>query len=162
MTISIIVAISENYVIGDKNQLLWHLPTDMKHFKEITTGKTVVMGRKTFESIGKPLPNRQNVIITQDKEYSAKGCNVTHSIEETLNFLKDKDEIFIIGGALLYAQMLPKADKLYLTIVHKDFDGDAHFPEIDFSQWEETNHEDHQPDEKNPYPYSFITSERKR
>lgn len=129
--ISIIVAIAKNRAIGHGNKLLWNIPEDMKFFRETTRGHTVVMGRKTFESIGRPLPNRLNIVITRDNSFTADGVTVCHSLEEALDLArqKEKDEVFVIGGAQIYTQALPFTDRLYLTVVHKDFEGDAFFPE---------------------------------
>ncbi|HWD87577.1 MAG TPA: dihydrofolate reductase [Mucilaginibacter sp.] len=159
MTVSAIVAIGENNAIGKNNQLLWHLPADLKHFKNKTAGHTIIMGRKTFDSVGKPLPNRRNIVVTR-QDIKIPGCEVVKSIDDALGLCKGEDEVFIGGGAEIYKLAMDKTDKIYLTIVHKMFDADTFFPEIDFSQWVETEHEDHQPDEKNNLPYSFITLER--
>jgi len=129
--ISIIVAIGKNRAIGKNNQLLWHLPEDLRHFKKITTGNIVVMGRKTYESIGRPLPNRTNIIVTNDKKYKAEGCIIKHSLDEVLNeakTYKDK-EVFVIGGGQIYEQALPHAKKLYLTIVDDEPEADTFFPD---------------------------------
>jgi dihydrofolate reductase len=159
MIISIVVAISENHVIGKDNKLLWYLPNDLKHFKDITTGHTVIMGRKTYESVGKPLPKRRNVIITR-QDIAIEGCEVANSIETALALSKDEEEVFIVGGAEIYKQSLHLTNRIYLTIVHKEFDGDSFFPEINKNEWNEVYREDYQPDEKNSLPYSFITYER--
>jgi len=159
MTISIIVAIGENNAIGKNNQLLWHLPADLRHFKNITSGHTIIMGRKTFDSVGKPLPNRRNIVVTR-QDINIEGCEVVKSIDEAIALCKGEDEVFIGGGAEIYRLAMAKTDRIYLTIVHKVFDADTFFPEINFSEWVETAHEDRQPDEKNKLPYSFITLER--
>ena len=156
MTVSIVVAISENHVIGKDNKLLWYLPNDLKHFKDITTGHTVIMGRKTFESVGKPLPKRRNIIITR-QPITIEGCEVVNSIEAALQLCKSEAEVFIVGGAEIYKQSLNLTDRIYLTIVHKDFDGDSFFPEINKTEWKEVSREDFESDEKNNLPYSFIT-----
>lgn len=129
--VSVIAAIATNRVIGHGNQLLWHIAEDMKYFREVTRGHVVVMGRKTFESIGRPLPNRLNIVITRDQSFSAEGVMVCHSLEEALDFARqnESEEIFIIGGAQIYTQALPFTDRLYLTVVHKNFEGEAVFPE---------------------------------
>jgi len=162
MQINAIVAMSENHVIGNKNQLPWHLPADLQHFKTITFGKPILMGRKTFQSIGRPLPGRKNIILTTDKNFTAEGCDVAHSIAEALKIVEDQTEIFIIGGANLYATMLPQVQKLYLTIINQQFSGDAFFPELNMSEWREISREDHLPDEKNQYAFSFLVLERKQ
>jgi dihydrofolate reductase len=151
--IKIIVATSKNRVIGDSNSLIWHLPADLKRFKEITTGNTIVMGRKTFESIGRPLPNRRNIIITRDITYNVDGCEVVNSLEEALMLCNNN--CFIIGGGEIYSQSMSIADQIYLTQVHEDFDGDTTFPEIG-SEWKMVTSQDFEPDEKNRHSYSFI------
>jgi dihydrofolate reductase len=159
MTVSIIVAIGENYAIGKNNQLLWHMPNDLKHFKDVTSGRTIIMGRKTFDSVGKPLPRRRNIVVTR-QDITIPGCEVVKSIEEGLALCKDEDEVFIGGGADIYKLAMHLTDRIYLTIIHKSFDADTFFPEIDKSEWKEVKREDFEPDEKNPLPYSFITLER--
>lgn len=151
--IKIIVATSKNRVIGDSNSLIWHLPADLKRFKEITTGNTIVMGRKTFESIGRPLPNRRNIIITRDITYDVEGCEVVNSLEEALMICNNN--CFIIGGGEIYSQTISIADQIYLTQVHEDFDGDTTFPEIG-SEWKMVTSQDFEPDKKNRHSYSFI------
>jgi len=156
---TIVVAIGENNAIGKDNQLLWYLPADLKHFKNITTGHTVIMGRKTFDSVGKPLPNRRNIIITRHVMH-IEGCEVVSSIDAALALCADEEEVFIVGGAEIYRQSIHLTDRIYLTIVHQKFEADSFFPEINDNEWKETAREDHQPDEKNKLPYSFITLER--
>lgn len=160
--ISAIAAMSENRVIGDDNQLPWHLPADLKHFKAITSGHPILMGRKTFESIGRPLPNRTNIIITRNHAFQAPGCVVIQSIDEAVEKAKEigSDEIFIIGGAEVYKQLLPRIEKIYLTIVHDEFEGDAFFPELNSSEWVETERVKHDEDEDNEFGYSFVVMER--
>jgi dihydrofolate reductase len=160
MIISLVVAVSSNNVIGKNNQLIWHLPADLKHFKQITTGHTVFMGRKTFDSIRKPLPNRKNVVISRSVT-EIDGCEVAPSLEEALK-LASEEEVFIIGGAEIYRQALTIADRIYLTRIHHDFEGDTFFPEIDSQLWQETEREDFLPDEKNKFAYSFITYHRRK
>lgn len=159
MTVSIVVAISENHVIGKDNKLLWYLPNDLKHFKEITSGHTVIMGRKTYESVGKPLPNRRNIIITR-QNITIEGCEVVNSIEAALALCTNEAEVFIVGGAEIYRQSMHLTDRIYLTIVHKEFDGDSYFPQIEPAEWKETAREDYEPDAKNALPYSFITYQK--
>ncbi|NOU58811.1 dihydrofolate reductase [Marinifilum caeruleilacunae] len=161
MNIAIIVAASRNNVIGKDNQLIWRLSADLKRFKALTTGHTIIMGRKTFDSIGKPLPNRTSVIITRQEDYKQEGCIVVHSLEEALEAVKDQEKVFIIGGGTIYEQAMEKADELYLTLVHKEFDGDTFFPEVKAEEWESVARVDCMPDEKNEYPYSFIDYVRK-
>jgi dihydrofolate reductase len=159
MTVSIVVAISENHAIGKDNKLLWYLPRDLKHFKEITSGHTVIMGRKTYDSVGKPLPNRRNIIITR-QQIEIPGCEVVNSVEHALDLCKDLAEVFIVGGAEIYKQAMHLTDRIYLTIVHANFDADTYFPEIKAGIWKETERQDHEADEKNALPFSFITFER--
>ena len=160
-TISIIVAIGNNLVVGKDNKLPWNLPADLAHFKRETLGKPVIMGQRTFESIGKPLPGRTNVILTLDKTFCFPGCIVANSIDEALDKLKDFEEVMIIGGVSIYKQFLPLADRMYLTLIKGDFDGDAFFPEFDWADWEEKERIDNVPDKDNPYPYSFLILQRK-
>jgi dihydrofolate reductase len=155
--ISLIAAMSKNRVIGNNNSLIWKLPADMKRFKEITTGKTVIMGRKTYESIGRPLPNRRNIIITRNGSYSVDGCEVTSSLEKAIEI--SNGDAMIIGGGEIYTQALSIADKVHLTIIHEDFEGDTYFPEMG-EEWVKVIREDHQPDEKNQHKYSFIDYEK--
>ncbi len=159
MTISIVVAIAANNAIGKDNQLLWRLPNDLKHFKEITSGHTIIMGRKTYDSVGKPLPNRRNIIITR-QNITIEGCEVVNSLDAALALCADEPEVFIVGGAEIYKQAMHVTDRINLTIVHQNFDGDTYFPEIKKDEWKETDREDHQIDEKHQFPYSFITLER--
>ncbi|GAA4907933.1 dihydrofolate reductase [Mucilaginibacter defluvii] len=160
MTTSIIVAIAQNYAIGKNNQLLWHLPNDLKHFKNTTSGHTVIMGRKTFDSVGKPLPKRRNIVITR-QNISIEGCEVVNSLERALTICAGEDEVFIVGGAEIYKQAMPVTDKIYLTIVHHDFEGDTFFPEIDYSEWVETARTNYEADEKHAYAYSIFTLEKR-
>ncbi|MDB5121721.1 MAG: dihydrofolate reductase [Sphingobacteriales bacterium] len=157
MKISIVVVADENNAIGKNNQLLCHLPADLKHFKSITTGNTVVMGRKTFDSIGKPLPNRKNIVITRQPNLAIEGCEVVQSLQEAIQSSADNTDVCIIGGAEIYNQSLELTDVIYLTRIHHEFEADAFFPPIDSEIWEQTSIEPHQPDEKNKYSYSFIT-----
>jgi dihydrofolate reductase len=160
MKLSIIVAAAANGVIGRDNQLPWHLPADLRHFKQTTMGKPILMGRKTWESIGRPLPGRTNIVITRDSDYSAAGCVVVNSIDEALTAAGSQDEIMVIGGAELYRQVLPRTDSVYLTRIHEDFEGDTVFPELSTSEWREVERADQQPDENNPHDYSFIRLDR--
>ncbi|MBQ3208273.1 MAG: dihydrofolate reductase [Alistipes sp.] len=158
--ISIIVAVAKNGVIGDKNALLWHLREDMIHFRTTTSGHPVVMGRKTFDSIGRPLPKRTNVVITRDTNLTIEGCTVVHSLEEAVALFDPSEEVFIIGGAQIYRQAMPLADRIYLTVIDKPYEGDTSFPEIDYSVWRECNREDFARGEAFEHPFSFITLER--
>jgi len=162
MIISIIVAIGNNRVIGIKNALPWNLPADMEHFRQKTWGKPVIMGQKTFESIGKPLAGRTNIIITLDKNYKAPECIIVHSIEECLEAAKEFEEVMIIGGASIYKQFLPLANRMYLTLVYGDFDGDFYFPEWDSNEWQEVERIEREADKNNQYRLSFVTLERKK
>lgn len=160
--ITIIAAIANNNALGKNNQLIWHLPADLKRFKQITLNHCVIMGRKTFESIGKPLPKRTNIVISRNTNFEAEGCILVHSLEEALHTaLKTDTSPFILGGAEIYKQALKIADKLELTFVHHDFDADAFFPEIDLNIWEETDRTYFEADEQNKFNYSFVTFKRK-
>ncbi|MCX6755996.1 MAG: dihydrofolate reductase [Candidatus Nomurabacteria bacterium] len=158
MITSIIVAISKNNAIGKDNTLLWNIPDDLKHFKEITSGHTIIMGRKTFESIGRPLPNRRNIIITRDASYTHEGTEVVNSLIKALDACKYEDEVFIIGGGEVYKQTLPFADKLYVTHVEKEFDADTFFPEIKSTEWGGISSEEHF---ENDPPYRFSVYKKK-
>ena len=157
-----ISAVAENRVIGNKNALPWHMPADFKHFKETTLGKTIVMGLNTFKSIGdKPLPGRKNIILNNDPNYVPPAeCFVARSIDELMGMVKDEPEVMICGGASVYKQFLPLAQKLYLTYIHQSFEGDTYFPEVNLSEWKETERNDCKADEKNKYDYSFVTLEK--
>jgi dihydrofolate reductase len=161
MIVTMVVAIGENNAIGKNNELLWNLPKDLRHFKTITSGHTVIMGRKTFESVGKPLPKRRNIIITRNTEFAVEGAEVVHTIEDALELCKADEEVFIIGGAEIYKMAMQHTDKIYLTVVHENFEADAFFPEIDWNLWVETASEKHLPDEKNNLSFTFSTLERK-
>ncbi len=153
--ISIIVAIAENMAIGKNNDLLWHIPADLKRFKNITTGHPVIMGKRTFESLPRrPLPNRRNIVITDIPGEIIEGCEMAYSIEEAIARCVPAEENFVIGGASVYRQFLPFADRLYLTLVRKSFAGDVFFPEIDFSKWKLISIEDFPPDATNDFSYS--------
>ena len=153
---------ADDRVIGIDNSLPWKLPSDMKWFRQHTLGKPIVMGRKTFESFGgRTLPDRPNIIITRDENYKVEGAIVTHSIDEALKAAGNVDEVMIIGGASFYEQMLPRADRMYLTFVHADVEGDAWFPEYDESNWQETERVDVEADEKNSFDHSFVILQRK-
>jgi len=160
MIISSIVAIGENHAIGKNNQLLWHMPKDLKHFKDVTSGRTIIMGRKTFDSVGKPLPKRRNIVVTR-QDIEIPGCEVVKSIDEGIALCQGEDEVFIGGGAEIYRQAMDKTNRIYLTIIHHVFDADTFFPEIDYAVWQEVSREDFEADEKNPYPYSFIQLNRR-
>lgn len=162
MKISLIVAIDSNGVIGSDNGLPWHLPADLQHFKRTTMGKPILMGRKTWESLGRPLPGRTNIVITRDSGYQAAGCVVVNSIDAALQAAGEQDEVMVIGGAEFYRQVLPRADTLYLTRIHETFSGDTFFPELNEADWREVERSDQAADEKNPHDYSFIRLDRVR
>lgn len=158
--ISIIVAIDQNKAIGKDNQLLWHLPNDLKFFKKTTSGHTIIMGRKTYDSIGKPLPNRRNIVITRNKDLKIDGAEVYTSLKEALENSKSENEIFVIGGAEIYNQALPLSNKIYLTQVHHKFEADTYLDRLNLSEWAVTEKEDHFKDEKHLYDYSFIVLQK--
>ncbi|MFY0630566.1 MAG: dihydrofolate reductase [Flavobacteriaceae bacterium] len=157
--ITIIAAIGERNELGKNNDLIWYLPADLKRFKKVTTGHAIIMGRNTFESIGKPLPNRRSIIITRNKDYRQEGCEVVHSLEEAIEMVSNHDQAFIIGGAQIYKESMAKdlVDALDVTRVHQEFEADVFFPEIDENIWEVTSKEDFLPDEKNKFNYSFLS-----
>lgn len=151
---------SENGVIGRDNKLPWHMPADLAHFKRLTMGKPVLMGRRTWESLPGILPHRTHVIFTRDRDYVAEGGFVVHSIQQAIDFAGDAEELMVVGGANLYAQTLPLASRMYLTIVHDHFDGDTTFPDYEKADWREVSREQHDSDERNPHAYSFLIFER--
>lgn len=167
MKVALIWAMSRNRVIGRNNALPWHLSEDLRYFKRVTFGKPVIMGRKTWESIGRPLPGRTNIVVTRDENFQAEGVKVVHSLEqaialaENIAFLDGVDEAIVMGGAEIYALALPSAQRLYLTQIHAEVEGDASFPELDLSAWQEVAREDHPATGPNPYDYSFIIYDRK-
>lgn len=168
MKLSLIAAVARNGVIGDGDKMPWHLPADLRYFKVMTQGKIVIMGRKTFESIGKPLPGRLNIVITRDSTWSAEGVKVVSGLDNAIEvgegqaLIDGVEEAVIIGGAQIYAQSLSIVDRLYLTQVEAEPEGDAHFPEIDYSQWQELGRQSFPAgDQPNRYPYSFIVYDRK-
>lgn len=160
--ITIIAAIANNNALGKNNDLIWHLPADLKRFKKITSGHHIIMGRNTYESIGKPLPNRTTIIITRNNEYKADGCIIVNSIDEALSTVNNDENVFIIGGAQIYEQAIALADTLDITEVHADFDADVFFPKIDVAVWEETKREFFNADDKNIYDYSFVSYKKRR
>lgn len=161
--ISLLVAADENNVIGKDNKLPWHLPADLKYFKNLTWSMPVLMGRKTFESVGKPLPGRRNIVITYNKTWAAEGAEVAHSIGEAIALAKESDvkEIFVIGGAEIFKEVLPKANRIYLTRIHHQFEGDVFLPPVNNTEWQLVKTIDCNKDDKNTYDYSFQTWERK-
>lgn len=159
--ITVIAAVAENNALGKENQLLWHLPDDFKRFKSLTSGHYIIMGRKTFESFPKPLPNRTHVIISRQANYQPEGCMVVNSLEQALEACPKTEEVFIIGGGEIYKQSIAVADKLDLTKVHASFEADTHFPEVDLSEWQLVFEEHHPKDERHDYAFTFQTFSRK-
>ena len=161
--LSIIVAKAKNNIIGKDNKMIWHLPEDLKHFKNLTTGHTIIMGRKTFESLGKPLPNRKHIIFSQNPDFKVNDENVevVHSLLQIQDLIEGKEEAFVIGGAMIYNFLMPYVKKMYVTEIEKDFEGDTFFPIIDSEIWKEVSREKGIKDENNNLDYYFVTYERK-
>ncbi|MGH8278335.1 MAG: dihydrofolate reductase [Gammaproteobacteria bacterium] len=155
--LSLIVAVGENNEIGQGGKMPWHLPADLKRFKALTLGKPIIMGRKTFEAIGKPLRQRRNIIVTRNAGYGVEGCEVAHSFTDALVLAAGVPEIMAIGGAEIYRAALPRAQRIYLTRIHSAFAADTFLPQLDPADWRETARENHTADERNPYSYSFLT-----
>ena len=162
--LSIIVAKAQNNIIGKDNKLLWHIPEDLKRFKDITTGHTIIMGRKTFESLGRILPNRKHIVFTQNPDFKVNDENVkiVHSMLEIQEYIENKEENFVIGGAMIYNLLMPYANKMYITEIHKDFEGDTVFPKINLDIWEEVSREKGEDIEQNNLEYDFVVYERKK
>ncbi len=160
--LSIVVAKAKNNIIGKDNKLLWNLPEDLKHFKELTSGHTMIMGRKTFESLGRVLPNRKHIIFSQNPDFKVDDENVevVHSLLQIQNLIEEKEEVFVIGGAMIYNFLMPYVKKMYVTEIEKDFEGDTFFPIIDSETWKETSREKGIRNEKNNLDYYFVTYER--
>ena len=160
--VTIIAAIGEDNALGKDNDLIWHLPADLQRFKKVTSGHYILMGRNTFESIGKPLPNRTTVIITRNKAYEQAGCIVVNALEEAIKVAQNEDEVFVIGGAQIYKYAIENnlVDKLDITQVHQKFEADVYFPKIDLTVWKEVSRASFEADEKNNYPYSFVSYEK--
>jgi dihydrofolate reductase len=158
--ISIVVAVAENGVIGRDNALPWRLPDDLRRFKELTLGKPIVMGRRTYESIGRPLPGRTNIVVSRQRDLRIEGCVVVGSMDEAIAAAADASEIMLVGGAQLYREVMPMVDRIYLTRVHAPIDGDVRFPALDPKQWRETNIATHAADERHAYSFSFVNLER--
>ncbi|MHC4221836.1 MAG: dihydrofolate reductase [Planctomycetota bacterium] len=154
--LSLVTAMDSNRLIGQNNSLPWHLPADLAFFKATTMGKPIIMGRKTYTSIGKALPGRQNIVVTRDSSFDAPDCKVANSIDAAISLTADSEEVMLIGGASLYEQTLDRADVIYLTLIHHQFTGDTWFPQIDTKLWKLVSRDDFNADDKNPYPYSFI------
>jgi len=157
MSISLIVAMAKNHTIGINNTLPWRCPEDLKHFKALTMGHHMIMGRKTFDSIGKPLPGRITVVVTRNTDLKIEGCMVAHSLRDAIASCAEDDEIFVVGGAELYGQAMPLVDTLYVTEIQQDVEGDAHFPEFDRSEWKEVSRERRSQQEPRPLEYHFVT-----
>ena len=155
MIISLIVAMDQNRLIGNQNQLPWHLSADLKYFKRVTIGKPIIMGRKTYESIGRALPGRQNIVLTQSNEYSVEGCNVVNSIDQAIEVAGNAEEIMVIGGCQVYAAAMPHVTRMYLTLIDHEFSGDAYFPAWEANQWQEVERETHLDPEQN-FSYHFV------
>ncbi len=158
LTLSMIAAMGKNRVIGKDNDMPWHLPADLQHFKKTTLGSPIIMGRKTYDSIGRPLPGRLNIILSRNTTLEIEGCSVVDSLDKALTLAQEstKDEVFITGGAHLYNKFLKEADRLYLTLIDEAFDGDTYFPDYTQLNWQEISREDHQADDQNPHNYSFV------
>ncbi len=164
MKLSLIAAVANNNVIGKENRLLWKMPVDLKHFRKITMGHTMIMGRKTFESIGKPLDGRKTIVVTNQENYDAKGAEVVHSVHEAIKLTKAEKEVFVVGGAQIYEQCIDLyfTRRLYITRIYANFEGDAFFPDIDEEKWDLEELEEFEPDEKNKYPYAFLKYKKKK
>jgi dihydrofolate reductase len=158
--VSLIVAMAKNGVIGRDNRLPWHLPADLAHFKRVTMGKPMVMGRKTWESLPGLLAGRRHIVVTRDRDYRAEGCTLVHDLQQALEAAGEVPEVMVVGGSTIYKELLPRASKLYLTLVAVEMDGDAHFPPIDHAQWRELSREVHPADARNVYAYTFLELER--
>ena len=160
--LSIIVAKAKNNIIGKENKLIWHIPDDLKRFKELTTGHNIIMGRKTFESLGRVLPNRKHIVFTQNPDFKIDDENVqvVHSMLEIQEYIESKEENFVIGGAMIYNLLMPYVTKMYVTEIDKDFDGDTFFPKINTEIWKEVSREEGPSDDKNDFDYDYVTYER--
>ena len=162
MRLSIVAAVSENLVIGANGQLPWKLPADLERFRNLTMGHHLLIGRKTFASIGRPLPGRTTVVITRQPDYAPPQVLVAHALEEAVQMARRDEEGFIAGGAQIYRQTISWVDRIYLTVIHQKFSGDTYFPHYDETQWQLISREDHEADERNPYRYSFLTLEKEK
>ena len=160
--LSMIAAMGKNRIIGKDNDMPWHLPADLQHFKKTTLGSPIIMGRKTYDSIGRPLPGRLNIILSRNTDLEIEGCSVVNSLDEAIALAQEEtsDEVFITGGAHLYNKFLKEADRLYITLIDEEFEGDTYFPDYTQLKWLEVSREDHLSDKKNIYDYSFITLDR--
>lgn len=162
MTVSFLLAMDRRGGIGIDNKLPWRLPADLAYFKRLTLGHTVLMGRRTYESIGKPLPKRRNIVVTRDRGYKAEGCEVVHDLEAALERFGREDELFVIGGSEIFKAALPEADKLYITYIDHEFAADTFFPAVEEAQWRLVSREPGVKDERNPYDYEFLVYERRQ
>lgn len=158
--LALVAAVADNGIIGRANRLPWHLPADLAHFKRLTLDKPILMGRRTWESLPGLLPRRQHIVLSRDPAYRAEGCTLVHSLDEAITAAGPVDELFIVGGAALYAEALPRADRLYLTLVHAQIEGDARFPAWDPADWTETERVERPADGRNPIPMTFLTLDR--
>ncbi|RFB16869.1 dihydrofolate reductase [Bacillus sp. HNG] len=159
--ISLLLAMDKNQLIGKDNDLPWRLPADLAYFKRVTMGHPIIMGRKTYDSIGRPLPGRENIIVTRDTSYKAEGCKVIHSIDEIVKMSEETEqELFVIGGAEIFKEILPYSDRLYITVIDEEFEGDTYFPAFDKAEWQVISKEKGIKDEKNPYEYTFLVYEK--
>ncbi len=163
MILSIVAAVANNNVIGSENRLIWHMPADLRHFKELTMGHTLIMGRKTFESIGKPLKGRKTIVVTSRKNYKPEGAETAQSVRDAIRMVKQEKEVFVTGGSEIYEQTIDlyHTRRMYITRIYANFEGDAFFPDIDPEKWELMEMEEYEADEKNQYPYAFMTYKKK-
>ena len=161
MTLSLIVAMSENRVIGRDGNIPWHVSSDLKRFKKITIGHPMIMGRKTWESLGKSLPGRTSIVLTRNADYEAEGASVVHDLDAAIAQAPQSDEVFVVGGADIYRLAMPRVDRMYLTVVHAAITGDTYFPDFDESLWEVREHTQHEAGERDDYPHSFLVMERR-
>ena len=161
MNVSLIVAMDKNRVIGKENDIPWRIPKDWEYVKNTTSGHPIILGRKNFESIGRALPNRRNIILTSDKDLNFEGCEIVHSIDDVFELCKNEEEIFIFGGEQIYNMFLPYVEKMYITKIYYEFEGDTFFPEVNFDEWKEVSVEKGVMNDKNPYNYYFHVYERK-
>ncbi len=160
--LSIVVAMDKNNVIGKDNELIWHLPEDLKHFKNLTTNHTIIMGRKTFESLGRVLPNRKHIIFSRNSDFKVdnENVNIVHNISQIQNLIQSEEEAFVIGGAKIYSLLLPYVKKMYITKIYQEFEGDTYFPQFDEKMWNIINRKKGIRNEKNDLDYEFITYQR--
>ncbi|MGG1518549.1 dihydrofolate reductase [Paenibacillus oryzisoli] len=161
MNIYLIAAMDSNRVIGKDNDIPWRIPNDWKYVNRITKGHTIVLGRRNFESIGRALPDRRSIVVSRDKGLRIEGCEMAHSVEEVLELCQDDEKVFIFGGEQIYRMFVPFVKKMYLTVIHHQFEGDTYFPEVDYSEWHEVSREQGVMDERNPYTYYFHVYEKK-